>query len=100
MKKGIPSVWIKIEGITDKDYNKARLAFKCLINSEKQISDAVSKFFQLLVKTFPSANPSDLWQHVVYRQFLHFGNREQQWKRISGYALERVFTETYCPRSL
>jgi hypothetical protein len=48
----------------------------------------------------PKANPSDLWQHVIYRHLLQLGWSDQRWKRVSGFALERAFVAIYEPRLL
>jgi BsaWI restriction endonuclease type 2 len=50
--------------------------------------------------TCPAANPSDLWQHIVYRHLLEIGCSDQRWKRVSGFALERAFVSLYQPRLL
>jgi hypothetical protein len=46
----------------------------------------------------PQANPSDLWQHVIYRHLLERGWSDQRWKRVSGFALERALVKLYEPR--
>lgn len=49
------------------------------------------------MKLCSKANPSDIWQHIIYRHFLDYGMSDQQWKRVSGFALERAFIEIYNP---
>lgn len=97
-KPGVEPVNIEIENISDAEVNKIRAELKNLISSEKQISDAFSKSFYFAVQLCPLANPSDLWQHVIYRGVLDLGLSDQQWKRISGFALERAFSFIYNPR--
>lgn len=53
------------------------------------MSDAVAQTFVHLVKSCPKANPSDLWQHVIYRHLLEKGWNDARWKRVSGFALEQ-----------
>jgi hypothetical protein len=62
------------------------------------VSDAVALVFVELVRHCPKANPSDLWQHVIYRHTLSLGWNDAQWKRVSGFALERALVATYQPR--
>jgi hypothetical protein len=95
-RAGIASAWVHIAGITDAEVTASAQLLVNLIAAEK-ISDAVTKAFLAIVQMCPAANPSDLWQHVIYRQFRALGKSDQQWKRVSGYALERVFAQAYNP---
>jgi hypothetical protein len=97
-KPGVKSVFIEIENITDSDIKNIRKKLKQLIKSEVQISNAFSQAFVFAVTQNPEANPSDVWQHVIYRGVLDLGLSDQQWKRISGFALERAFADIYNPR--
>lgn len=54
--------------------------------------------FVELLRHCPEANPSDLWQHVIYRHLLSVGWNDAQWKRVSGFALERALAAIYQPR--
>lgn len=54
----------------------------------------------VVARESPKANPSDLWQHVIYRRLLELGWSDQRWKRVSGFALERAIVEIYAPRLL
>jgi transcriptional regulator with XRE-family HTH domain len=65
---------------------------------------AVVDTFQLATRTWPKANPSDLWWFLVYRAFLDpynhpassaKGNLAQSWIRTSGWALEKIFVDNY-----
>ena len=67
------------------------------MQDEAQVSDAVAMAFQFAVSRCPEANPSDLWQHVIYRKFME-SKSDQQWKRVSGFALERALVNIYTPR--
>lgn len=96
-KPGTDSVIVDIENVTDAQVKKITKNLKDLIKSEKQVSDAFSKAFCFAVNLCPKANPSDIWQHLIYRSVLDLGMSDQQWKRISGFALERAFSEIYNP---
>lgn len=65
--------------------------------------DAIKEAFITALRLCPAANASDLWHHVVYRQYLQILNRhrpqspDQSWKRASGEALEFAIEEFYEP---
>jgi transcriptional regulator with XRE-family HTH domain len=68
--------------------------------------DAVVNTYLKAVKTWPRANPSDLWWFVVYRAYCdpfnhpaRFArlNLDQSWKRTAGWALEQVLCRHYGP---
>lgn len=71
-----------------------------LLKANEQISTAVATAFLQVTTTCPAANPSDLWQHVIYRHLLERGWSDQRWKRVSGFALERALVALYRPRLL
>jgi hypothetical protein len=98
VQAGIPSKWVEVDGITDAQVVAARAALDDLIATEEQVSDAVAMAFVALTSTCPTANPSDLWQHVIYRHLLARGWSDNRWKRVSGFALERAFVLIYSPR--
>ena len=69
-------------------------------------SDTVARTFLSAVRTWPEANPSDLWTFLINRAYCDRSNHpaandrlnlEQSWKRTSGWALERVLVEHYGP---
>ncbi len=95
---GIPSVWIEIENVTDRQCQKIYATLDSLLSTERQVSDAVAKAFQLAIELCPRANPSDLWHHIIYRHLLNSGFSDQRWKRVSGFALERALVNIYAPR--
>jgi hypothetical protein len=95
---GVPSRWIEIAGITDVQLADLRKNIDLEIANAHQVSDAIARAFLKAASTCPGANPSDLWQHVVYRHLLQAGWSDQRWKRVSGFALERAFVELYAPR--
>ena len=94
----IPSVWIEVENVTDRQCQKIYATLDSLLSTEKQVSNAVAKAFQLAIELCPRANPSDLWHHIIYRHLLARGFSDQRWKRVSGFALERALVNIYAPR--
>ena len=100
-QRGIESVWVEIDHITDAQLAAGRARLDSLLaKGEDQISTAVAKAYLELASECPKANPSDLWQHVIYRHLLESGWSDQRWKRVSGFALERLFVALYQPRLL
>lgn len=93
-----PSVWVEIPDITDGQVAAARADLDRRVRSEKQESDALAAAFAAVVRACPRANPSDLWQHVLYRHLLDRGWSDNKWKRVSGFALERALAGIYEPR--
>ena len=70
-------------------------ALDTLLATEAQVSTAVAKAFIAASELSPAANPSDLWQHVIYRRLLRLGWNDNKWKRVSGFALERALVSVY-----
>ena len=97
-QRNVPSAWVEVPDITDDEVVVARRALDALLESEPQVSDAVAKGFAAATKLCPRANPSDLWQHVIYRHLLALGWNDNRWKRVSGFALERALALIYRPR--
>lgn len=94
----VSSVWIEVEGITDAEVGTARTCLETLLDTEAQVSTAVAKALVVASEISPKANPSDLWQHVIYRHLLELGWNDNKWKRVSGFALERALVSIYGPR--
>ena len=99
-QRGVASAWVEIENVSDEQVAQARARLDELLTGDGQISDAVADAYVELTTNAPKANPSDLWQHVIYRHLLEIGWSDQRWKRVSGFALERVFVKLYQPRLL
>jgi hypothetical protein len=97
---GIPSRWVEVEGITNKEVTRAHARLDALLDEVGQVSTAVASAFLFVTTMCPTANPSDLWQHVIYRHLLSQGWSDNRWKRVSGFALERAFVDLYAPRLL
>jgi transcriptional regulator with XRE-family HTH domain len=84
----------------------ARLASADDTMSEAIKTEAVAACFLMAVKTWPHANPSDLWWFVVYRAYCDPYNHPaqyarldftQSWKRTGGWALEEILVRHYGP---
>ena len=95
---GVPSAWVEVECVTDEQLAQAHATLDALLTEQQQISTAVALAFLEVAASCPSANPSDLWQHVIYRHLLDCGWSDQRRKRVSGFALERALVTLYAPR--
>ena len=94
----VPSLWVEVSGISDDEVSKARAKLDLLLENGRQVSDAVAIAFVDVTEMCREANPSDLWQHVIYRHLLNRGWSDNKWKRVSGFALERALVRIYKPR--
>lgn len=97
-QRGVPSVMVQVDGISDAEVLAARQRLDELLEGDGQISTAVAQAFLDVAAQCPSANPSDLWQHVIYRHLIASGWSDNRWKRVSGFALERALVGLYNPR--
>lgn len=97
---GIPSRWVEVDCITAADVAGAQAMLAAPLNRGEQVSDRVASVLVHLSAHCPTANPSDLWQHVIYRYLLRSGWSDQRWKRVSGFALERALVSVFAPRLL
>lgn len=84
----------------------ARLAVADAAISEAIKTEAVAACFLKAVKTWPHANPSDIWWFIVYRAYCDPYNHparfarldfQQSWKRTGGWALEEILVRHYGP---
>jgi hypothetical protein len=98
VQAGVPSRMVTIDCITDVQVVAAGQRLDQLLIQQRQQSDAVAMSLIELVTTCPTANPSDLWHHVIYRHLLAQGWNDARWKRVSGFALERALARIYTPR--
>lgn len=97
-QQSVPSCFVKVSHISDRAVARFRQVLGERLRDYAKPSEAVADTYFDAVSQYPKANPSDLWQHVIYRAFLDSGRSDQQWKRTSGFALEMVFTRIYAPR--
>lgn len=97
-QKGVPSVWVNVDHVTDEEVKLFRQKLSGRLKLQDP-SDAVADAFVDLTQHCPQANPSDLWQHVIYRHLITEEEwNDNKWKRVSGYALERALVQLYQPR--
>jgi hypothetical protein len=91
------NVDVTLDGIEDSQYDAIK---KELIErlKQEQAYSAISHAYVFALNLCPNANPSDIWQHVIYRTFMDTGKNEQSWKRASGQGFEEAFVEMYNPR--
>jgi hypothetical protein len=97
-------ITVELQGVTDAAYNQAQLLLdQALRNPGTKNRDAIRSAFLYLVRACPDANVSDLWHHIVYRQYCQILPKHrpqdpgQSWKRASGDALESSLEELYTP---
>ena len=93
----IKSIMVEVGGITNNQVLEAHKILNELLEKEDLISNAIAKGYLEIVDMCPEANPSDLWQQIVYRYALSIGWNDNKWKRVSGFALERALSFFYEP---
>lgn len=94
--KGDVSVDVNVENVPDESYNAICVTFSQYLENEKAYV-AIAEAFVYAVALCPDANPSDIWQHIIYRCYLESGRNEQSWKRASGQGFEVAFAKIYNP---
>jgi hypothetical protein len=99
-QQGVPPRLVQIDHISNDAMFAARTYLDQQLAGEGQISSAVANALVYVASQCPAANPSDLWQHVLYRHLLESGWSDQRWKRVSGFALERALVGIFSPRLL
>lgn len=73
-----------------------------LANPKTKNREAIKAAFLYCLQHSPGANASDIWHHVVYRQYCEIFNQhrpqdpKQSWVRASGDALEMALEDIYC----
>ena len=91
------SVIVDVADVSDESYNLIKTNFLQLLSKQKAF-EAIAEAYVYAVELCPTANPSDLWQHIIYRIYIDEGNNEQSWKRASGQGFEYAFAQIYNPR--
>ena len=90
---------VQLDGIEPRDYAELSDSLGASLEREELAYVAVSAAMRQAVERCPSANPADLWVHLIYHQFRNrFGRSDQSWKRVSGQALEHVVATIYQSR--
>jgi hypothetical protein len=95
-------VVIDLPGVSETAYHAVgELIDNALSRPKVKNRDAIKDAYLTALRTCPGANASDLWHHVVYRQYRSLFNRhrpqdpKQSWVRASGEALELAVEELY-----
>ena len=97
-------VVIDLPGVSETAFKAVgELIDQALARPKMKNRDTIKDAYLTALRTCPAANASDLWHHVVYRQYCHLFNRhrpqdaKQSWVRASGEALELAVEELYSP---
>ena len=90
---------VQLANVSDIEYLQIVEGFIPLVNDQNlKGRDAIATAFVLATELCPTANPSDLWHHVIYRTYLREKvgtNPEQSWVRTSGEAFELALVDRY-----
>lgn len=91
---------VNVEGIAPEQYQQVSDFLGVALQQQKtQAYIGVSKAMQLAIDLCPTANPADLWVHLIYHQFRsRYNKSDQSWKRVGGQALEHVIMSIYNKR--
>lgn len=95
---------IDLPGVSQQAYDTIKeLLDRALGNPKTKNREAITESWLYAVRTCSTANPSDLWHHVVYRLYCDTIQRhkpqdpKQSWVRASGDALETAVEQWYTP---
>jgi hypothetical protein len=94
---GAQTVWVAVDCVSQKEYEEIQQYLREQLVTKRHF-ESIAKSFLFAIECCPLANPSDLWQHIIYRTYLQTGLSEQSWKRASGQAFEHAFAAIYNPR--
>lgn len=104
MNLTIDGIKVRIDGLDQHNLDAihARLADQLSQPSTRvKNRDAIAGAFAYGIELCPQINPSDLWHHVIYREYVRtirglrrVGDAQQSWKRSSGDAFE-IFLQNY-----
>ena len=94
---GAHTVWATVDQVTDTEYSSIQQELLAGLNNRRHF-EAIGHAFEFALNLCPRVNPSDVWQHIIYRTYLTTGRSEQSWKRASGQAFENAFVRLYNPR--
>jgi hypothetical protein len=94
---GKQTVLVTVDNVSDSQHESIKQHLDQALTSMRHF-EAISDTFVFGIGLCSDANPSDIWQHIIYRSYLSLGNNEQSWKRASGQAFETAFVQIYNPR--
>ena len=89
---------VEMTGVTVEARDAVHGILERRINSREKSREVLAEVFLVALERCPEANPSDLWHHLIYRDYLGLKvgtNPSQSWVRTSGEAFEIVLSETY-----
>lgn len=96
-------VEIDLPGVAEGAYEGVGDILNRALGGSGKNRDAIHQAFLYGLRACPKANASDVWHHVVYRQYCeilarHRGSDpKQSWVRAGGEALELVVQDWYAP---
>ena len=87
---------VHVAGIAPEQYKRISDYLGTELNRPSQSYIGVSKAMQMALELCPSANPADLWVHLIYYEFRNrFKKSDQSWKRVGGQAWEHTILTIY-----
>ena len=94
---------VALPGVSRKDYNQISKALLRGMASGEKVREAIADAFELAIDLCPDANHSDIWCHIIYRQYLT-KSTPQSWVRTSGEGFEvflcRYYTALLAPHGI
>lgn len=94
VKTGKVEHTVCLPGVSQEDYERiSRTLFEGMEGTTK-VREAIAAAFDLSVDLCPEANHSDIWCHIIYRQFLTKAS-SQSWVRTSGEGFELFLCQYY-----
>jgi hypothetical protein len=94
---------VHLPGVSEEDYDKISQALLQRMDGTTKLREAIATAFELSVDLCPDANHSDIWHHIIYRQYLRVAN-SQSWVRTSGEGFElflcRYYTALLQPKGI
>lgn len=93
---------VELDGIDESQYAiVSDFLYHGLVNRPSQAYTVVAAAMKQAIEMCPSANPADLWVHLIYHQFrTRLKRSDQSWKRVAGDAFEHLIQLVYNPRLL
>lgn len=97
---------VLLEGITPEQYLRVEMEVSRIfaaLNADKPVlknREAIVQALVFAVRELPALNPSDMYQHIIYRLYLREYRKskaEQSWVRAGGEAMELFIERHYQP---
>jgi hypothetical protein len=93
---------VEVSNVTKEECNRIRYLLREYMEDDSTKGRrAIANTFLKAVELCPHANPSDLWHHIIYREYLRVkgGLRpDNSWVRTSGEGYEIMLAEYYNPK--